>query len=73
MLLITSVDLAVDHIYDVINKLTTVQLPNDWCMEKQNPQLAKFIQSKILEDDTKLPEFPEFYTIPKIHKNPTGY
>jgi hypothetical protein len=42
-------------------------------MEKQNPQLAKFIQSKILEDDTKLPEFPEFYTIPKIHKNPTVY
>jgi hypothetical protein len=25
------------------------------------------------EDNTVLPEFPEFYVIPKIHKNPIGY
>jgi hypothetical protein len=42
-------------------------------MIEQDPQLAKFLQSKIPESDTNLPEFPEFYVIPKIHKNLTGY
>jgi hypothetical protein len=42
-------------------------------MEEQNSQLAKFLQSKMPEDNTKLPEFTEFYAIQKIHKDPTGY
>ena len=38
------VDLAVDCIHDAVIKLMTVHLPNDdWCMEEQNPQLAKFL------------------------------
>jgi hypothetical protein len=70
----TQVDLAVNCICDAIIKLTTVHLPNDdWCMEEQNSQLAKFLQSKMPEDNTKLPEFTEFYAIQKIHKDPTGY
>jgi hypothetical protein len=39
-------------------------------MDEQNPQFAKSIRSKILEDDTKLPEFPEFYAIPKFTRIP---
>jgi hypothetical protein len=42
-------------------------------MIEQDPQLAKFLWSKIPEADTDLPEFLEFYVILKIHKNPTGY
>jgi len=68
-----TVDLAVDKIRYLVNKLTTERLSNDWLMTEQDPQLAKFLRSKIPESDTDLPEFPEFYVIPKIHKNPTGY
>jgi len=42
-------------------------------MTKQDPQLVEFFGSKIPESDTDLLEFPEFYVIPKIHKNPMGY
>jgi hypothetical protein len=67
------VDLAIDKIRYLVNKLTTQRLSNDWLMTKQDPQLVKFLRSKIPESDTDLPEFPEFYVIPKIHKNPMGY
>jgi len=42
-------------------------------MTEQDPQLAKFLRSKIPTSEMDLPEFPQFYVIPKIHKNPTGY
>lgn len=66
------VDLQTDCMRKAINKLTTDTV-HDWNMFESDPQLAKFLQSKISESKMTLPEFPEFYVIPKIHKTPTGY
>jgi len=67
------VDTAVDKIRHLIEKLTDTRLENNWLLSEEDPQLAKFLRSKLPESDLDLPEFPEFYVIPKIHKNPTGY
>jgi hypothetical protein len=66
------VDLVVDKIRDSLTKLTEERV-HDWCMSESDPQLFKFLRSKMPEDPIILPQFPEFYAIPKIHKNPTGY
>ena len=59
---------------DIVNKIKTICDMNvrGLSLYLADPQLHKWLQSRLPSEDGVV-TYPQFYVIPKIHKNPTGF